>query len=221
MEQKLQFFVAGLGRFGQSVALTLDELGYDVMAMDEDEDVVQDLSDRLGYVVCADATDEKNLQAIGAGNADVAVVGIGNIEGSLLATLQLKDMGVKTLVVKAINELHGKMLEKIGADKIIYSEKEMGIRVAHHLTTPGIVDYIEMNNNITILTIQVPKDWIGKNLIQIDARRRYNINVVALLRGEQNSINPPPDMPLAEGDMVTILGENENVRIVTKELEIE
>ncbi len=221
MEQKLQFFVAGLGRFGQSVALTLDELGYDVMAMDEDEDVVQDLSDRLGYVVCADATDEKNLQAIGAGNADVAVVGIGNIEGSLLATLQLKDMGVKTLVVKAINELHGKMLEKIGADKIIYSEKEMGIRVAHHLTTPGIVDYIEMNNNITILTIQVPKDWIGKNLIQIDARRRYNINVVALLRGEQNSINPPPDMPLAEGDMVTILGENENVRNVTKELEIE
>ncbi len=221
MEQKLQFFVAGLGRFGQSVALTLDELGYDVMAMDEDEDVVQDLSDRLGYVVCADATDEKNLQAIGAGNADVAVVGIGNIEGSLLATLQLKDMGVKTLVVKAINELHGKMLEKIGADKIIYSEKEMGIRVAHHLTTPGIVDYIEMNNNITILTIQVPKDWIGKNLIQIDARRRYNINVVALLRGEQNSINPPPDMPLAAGDMVTVLGENENVRHVTKELDIE
>ncbi len=221
MEQKLQFFVAGLGRFGQSVALTLDQLGYDVMAMDIDEDVVQDLSDRLGYVVCADATEEKNLQAIGAGNADVAVIGIGNIEGSLLATLQLKDMGIKTLVVKAINELHGKMLQKIGADKIIYSEKEMGIRVAHNLTSPGIVDYVEMNNNVTILTIRLPKDWIGKNLIQIDARRRYNINVVALLRGEQNFINPPPDMPLLESDMVTILGDKTNVRNVTKELEIE
>ncbi len=221
MEQKLQFFVAGLGRFGQSVALTLDQLGYDVMAMDIDEDVVQDLSDRLGYVVCADATEEKNLQAIGAANADVAVIGIGNIEGSLLATLQLKDMGIKTLVVKAINELHGKMLQKIGADKIIYSEKEMGIRVAHNLTSPGIVDYVEMNNNITILTVQLPKEWIGKNLIEIDARRRYNINVVALLRGEQNFINPPPDMPLLESDMVTILGDNANVRNVTKELEIE
>ncbi len=221
MEQKLQFFVAGLGRFGQSVALTLDQLGYDVMAMDIDEDVVQDLSDRLGYVVCADATEEKNLQAIGAGNADVAVIGIGNIEGSLLATLQLKDMGIKTLVVKAINELHGKMLQKIGADKIIYSEKEMGIRVAHNLTSPGIVDYVEMNNNVTILTIRLPKDWIGKNLIQIDARRRYNINVVALLRGEQNFINPPPDMPLLGSDMVTILGDKTNVRNVTKELEIE
>lgn len=221
MEQKLQFFVAGLGRFGQSVALTLDQLGYDVMAMDIDEDVVQDLSDRLGYVVCADATEEKNLQAIGAANADVAVIGIGNIEGSLLATLQLKDMGIKMLVVKAINELHGKMLQKIGADKIIYSEKEMGIRVAHNLTSPGIVDYVEMNNNITILTVQLPKEWIGKNLIEIDARRRYNINVVALLRGEQNFINPPPDMPLLESDMVTILGDNANVRNVTKELEIE
>ncbi len=221
MEQKLQFFVAGLGRFGQSVALTLDQLGYDVMAMDIDEDVVQDLSDRLGYVVCADATEEKNLQAIGAANADVAVIGIGNIEGSLLATLQLKDMGIKTLVVKAINELHGKMLQKIGADKIIYSEKEMGIRVAHNLTSPGIVDYVEMNNNITILTVQLPKEWIGKNLIEIDVRRRYNINVVALLRGEQNFINPPPDMPLLESDMVTILGDNANVRNVTKELEIE
>ena len=221
MEQKLQFFVAGLGRFGQSVALTLDQLGYDVMAMDIDEDVVQDLSDRLGYVVCADATEEKNLQAIGAANADVAVIGIGNIEGSLLATLQLKDMGIKTLVVKAINELHGKMLQKIGADKIIYSEKEMGIRVAHNLTSPGIVDYVEMNNNITILTVQLPKEWIGKNLIEIDARRRYNINVVALLRGEQNFINPPPDMPLLESDMVTILGDNANVRNVTNELEIE
>ena len=220
MEQKLQFFVAGLGRFGQSVALTLDQLGYDVMAMDIDEDVVQDLSDRLGYVVCADATEEKNLQAIGAANADVAVIGIGNIEGSLLATLQLKDMGIKTLVVKAINELHGKMLQKIGADKIIYSEKEMGIRVAHNLTSPGIVDYVEMNNNITILTVQLPKEWIGKNLIEIDARRRYNINVVALLRGEQNFINPPPDMPLLESDMVTILGDNANVRNVTKELDI-
>ena len=119
MEQKLQFFVAGLGRFGESVAVTLDRMGYDVMAMDKDEDVVQDLSDQLGYVVCADASDEKNLNAIGAGNADVAVVAIGDLSASLLTTLLLKDMGVKRIVVKALDELHGKMLQKIGADKIV------------------------------------------------------------------------------------------------------
>lgn len=143
MENKLQFFVAGLGRFGKSVAVSLDHMGYDVMAMDIDEAVVQDLSGSLGYVVCADASDEKNLAAIGAGNADVAVVSIGDLSANLMTTLILKEMGVKKIVVKALDELHGKMLKKIGADKVVYSEKEMGVRVAHNLISPGIVDYIE------------------------------------------------------------------------------
>lgn len=134
MEPKLQFFVAGLGRFGESVAVTLEQMGYEVMAMDKDEGVVQDLSDKLAFVVCADSSDEKNLNAIGAGNADVAVVAIGDLSASLLTTLLLKDLGVKRIVVKALDELHGKMLQKIGADNIIYSEKEMGIRVAHNLS---------------------------------------------------------------------------------------
>ncbi len=219
MEQKLQFFVAGLGRFGESVAVTLDKMGYDVMAMDSDEDVVQDLSDKLGYVVCADASDEKNLLAIGAGNADIAVIAIGDLSASLLTTLLLKDMGVKKIVVKALDELHGKMLQKIGADKIIYSEKEMGVRVAHNLTNPGIVDYIEMNNNITILSIKVPKDWIGKNLIQLDVRRKYNITVVAIRRGKETFINPRPDIEMQAEDMLIILGDTASVKKVTMNLE--
>lgn len=219
MEQKLQFFVAGLGRFGESVAVTLDKMGYDVMAMDSDEDVVQDLSDKLGYVVCADASDEKNLLAIGAGNADIAVIAIGDLSASLLTTLLLKDMGVKKIVVKALDELHGKMLQKIGADKIIYSEKEMGVRVAHNLTNPGIVDYIEMNNNITILSIKVPKDWIGKNLIQLDVRRKYNITVVAIRRGKETFINPRPDIEMQSEDMLIILGDTASVKEVTMNLE--
>ena len=160
MEKKLQFFVAGLGRFGKSVAVTLDKMGYDVMAMDIDEGVVQDLSDELGYIVCADASEEKNLLAIGAGNADVAVVGIGDLAASLMTTLLLKELGVGRIVVKALDELHGKMLRKIGADKVIYSEKEMGIRVAHNLTSEGIVDYIELSDDITVVSIHVPEDWI-------------------------------------------------------------
>lgn len=219
MEQKLQFFVAGLGRFGESVAVTLDKMGYDVMAMDSDEDVVQDLSDRLGYVVCADASDEKNLLAIGAGNADVAVIAIGDLSASLLTTLLLKDLGVKKIVVKALDELHGKMLQKIGADKIIYSEKEMGVRVAHNLTNPGIVDYIEMNNDITILSIKVPRAWIGQDLIRLDVRRKYNITVVAIRRGKETFINPRPDLEMKRDDMLVILGDTASVKEVTLNLE--
>lgn len=219
MEQKLQFFVAGLGRFGESVAVTLDRMGYDVMAMDKDEDVVQDLSDQLGYVVCADASDEKNLNAIGAGNADVAVVAIGDLSASLLTTLLLKDTGVKRIVVKALDELHGKMLQKIGADKIVYSEKEMGIRVAHNLTSPGIVDYIEMNNNITVVTIHIPEEWVGKTLIDLDVRRKYHITVVAIRRQTENFINPRPDMVMQAGDMLVILGDTSSIKEITSRLD--
>ncbi len=219
MAQKLQFFVAGLGRFGVSVATTLEKMGYDVMAMDSDEEVVQDLSDTLGYVVCADCSDEKNLVAIGAGNADIAVVCVGDLSASLMTTLLLKEMGVKKIVVKALNEIHGKMLQKIGADKIIYSEKEMGVRVAHNLISPGIVDYIEMENNITILSIHVPKDWVGKTLISSDVRRKYNITVVAIKRAGDMFVNPRPDMQMEANDMLVILGDTESVKRVTVTLE--
>lgn len=218
MSQKLQFFVAGLGRFGKSVAITLEKMGYDVMAMDIDEDAVQDVSDSLGYVVCADCSDERNLSAMGAGNADVAVVAIGDLSASLMTTLLLKEMGVKKIVVKALDALHGKMLQKIGADKIIYSENEMGVRVAHNLISPGIVDYIEMENNITILSIHVPTDWIGKSLIDIDVRKKYNITVVAIKREGEMLVNPRPDMQMNAKDMLVILGDTESVKRVTASL---
>lgn len=219
MAHKLQFFVAGLGRFGSSVATNLEKMGYDVMAMDSDAERVQGLSDKLGYVVCADCSDEKSLTAIGAGNADVAVISVSDLGASLMCTLLLKDMGVKKIWVKALNTLHGKMLQKIGADKIIYSEQEMGARVAHNLVSPGIIDYIEMENNITIVSIHLPKDWIGKNLIQVDVRRKYNISVAAIKRGDKMMVNPPPDMPMEDKDMLVILGDSGSVRRVTETLE--
>ena len=190
MAKKLQFFVAGLGRFGISVAVTLEKMGYDVMAMDIDEEVVQDLSDTLGYVVCADCSDEKNLAAIGAGNADIAVVSVGDLSASLMTTLLLKEMGVKKIVVKALDPIHGKMLQKIGADK-----------------------------NITILSIHVPQEWVNKSLIDTDVRRKYNITVVAIKRGGDMFVNPRPDMNMKEQDMLIILGDSESVKRVTESLE--
>ena len=132
MGQKLQFFVAGLGRFGKSVAVTLEKMGYDVMAMDIDEDVVQDLADTLGYVVCADCSDEKNLTAIGAGNADIAVVSVGDLSASLMTTLLLKEMGVKKIVVKALDPLHGKCSRKSGRTRSFIRKKKWAS--AWHIT---------------------------------------------------------------------------------------
>ena len=126
---------------------------------------------------------------------------------------------VKKIVVKALDPLHGKMLQKIGADKVIYSEKEMGVRVAHNLISPGIVDYIEMENNITILSIHVPEDWIGKSILDIDIRKKYNITVVAIKRKGEMYVNPHPDMQLASDDMLIILGDSESVKRVTASLE--
>lgn len=216
MNKKLIFFVAGLGRFGESVATTLENMGYEVMAMDLDEDVVQNLSSTLGYVVCADASEEKNLQAIGAGNADVAVVALGDMSASLLSTLILKEMGVKKIVVKALSKMHGKMLTKIGADKIIYSEHEMGIRVAHNLVNPGLVDYIEMDNDLSVFSIRVPSGWVGKDLKNLNVRNKYNITVVAICRGEKTMVNPNPELKLQVDDMMIILGDNESVKKVTE-----
>ena len=128
-------------------------------------------------------------------------------------------MGVKRIVVKALDELHGKMLQKIGADQIIYSEKEMGIRVAHNLTSAGIVDYIEMNNNITVVTIHIPADWVGKTLIDLDVRRKYHITVVAIRRKKENFINPRPDMAMQKGDMLVILGDTASIKEITSRLD--
>ena len=136
-----------------------------------------------------------------------------------MTTLLLKEMGVKKIVVKALGTVHGKMLQKIGADKIIYSEKEMGIRVAHNLISPGIVDYIEMENNITILSIHVPTEWIGKTILDLDIRRKYNITVVAIKRGGDMFVNPRPDMQMGKEDMLVILGDSESVKGVTATLE--
>ena len=141
------------------------------------------------------------------------------LSASLMTTLLLKEMGVKKIVVKALDPIHGKMLQKIGADKIIYSEKEMGVRVAHNLISPGIVDYIEMENNITILSIHVPQEWVNKSLIDTDVRRKYNITVVAIKRGGDMFVNPRPDMNMKEQDMLIILGDSESVKRVTESLE--
>ncbi len=211
-KKKKQFLVAGLGLFGTSVALTLQEMGYDVLGVDNDESVVQNLSTSLSYVVCADAADEKTLKNLAVDDVDVAVVAIGKLESNMMCTLLLKEMGVPVVVAKALNDLHGTMLQKIGADKIIYAEKDMGKRVAHNLISGSIVDYIELSSEISVMSLQLPDELVGKNLIQADLRRKYNVNVVAIKRNGQTIVTPNACEVLQSDDEIIIIGTHEGAK---------
>lgn len=210
--KRKQFLVAGLGLFGTSVAVTLQGLGYEVYALDSDESIVQDLSIQLPYVVCGDASDKKTLQSLPLEDVDVAVVSIGNVERNMMATMLLKELGVKQVVAKAINNLHGAMLSKIGADKVVYAERDMGERVAHNLISAGVMDYIELSGEISVMSLPIPTEFIGKNLIEADLRRRYDVNVVAIKREGRTMVNPKAQEVFQPEDEIVVLGTHEGVK---------
>jgi trk system potassium uptake protein TrkA len=149
-----QYVVIGLGRFGTSVAQTLYQMGCEVLAIDTDEEKVQAVANIVTHAVQADATDENAMRALGLRNFDVAIISIGDIQASILTTLVLKEMGIKRLVAKALSELHGRVLEKIGADKVIYPERDMGMRVAHNLVSGSILDYMELAPGYSIIEVR-------------------------------------------------------------------
>lgn len=210
---KKQFAVIGMGRFGSSVAKSLSELGFEVLAIDSDETRVQEVSGIVTHAVQADTTDEDALRSIGIRNFDVVVVAIGqDIQSSILTTLILKDLGVNILIVKAQNELHGKVLKKIGADKVIYPERDMGARVAHHLISPNILDYIELSADHSIAEIQVSASMIGQTLRELDIRAKYYCNVMGIKNDGQMNIAPHADNLLKEGDILIVVGKNEDLR---------
>ena len=210
--KRKQFLVAGLGLFGTSVAVTLQGLGYEVYAMDSDESLVQNLSTQLTYVVSGDASARKTLQALPLEEMDVAVVAIGNVERNMMTTMLLKELGIKQVVSKAINNLHGAMLSKIGADKVVYAERDMGERVAHNLISAGVMDYIELSGEISVMSLPIPTEFIGKNLIEADLRRRYDVNVVAIKREGRTMVNPKAQEVFQPEDEIVVLGTHEGVK---------
>ncbi|MFS0840178.1 potassium channel family protein [Paenibacillus sp. 1P03SA] len=210
---KKQFAVIGMGRFGSSVAKNLTGLGFEVLALDHSEERIQEISTVVTHSVQVDCTDEEALKALGIRNFDVVVVAIGeNIQASILATLLLKDIGIPTIVVKAANDLHGKVLRKIGADKIIYPERDMGQRVAHHLISPNILDYIELSSEHSILEMKANDRMIGKNLRDLDLRAKFQCNVIAVKRQEQLIIPPPVESPIQPGEILIVLGNNKDLK---------
>ncbi|MFB0918119.1 MAG: TrkA family potassium uptake protein, partial [Clostridiaceae bacterium] len=184
--EKKQFIVVGLGRFGTTVAETLTQLGHDVLAIDKDEQLIQDISDKVTHAVQMDATDEYALRTLGVRNFDVAIVTIGsNIQSSIMVTLLLREAGVKYIICKGQSELHKKVLEKIGADRVILPEKDMGIRVAHNLVSSNLLDFIELSPDYSVMEIQAPAAWVGKSLKDLHVRATYGINIMAIKEGDE------------------------------------
>jgi trk system potassium uptake protein TrkA len=208
-----QFVVIGCGRFGSSVAKTLTKLGYDVLAIDKDPDKVQEISEYVTHSVQADAVDENALKTLGIRNFDVAIVTIGSdIQASIMGTLIAKELGVKKVISKAQNELHGKVLYKIGANKVIFPERDIGIRVAHNLVSSNILDVIEFAPDYSIIEIAAKKDWEDKSLKDLQLPKTYGVSVMAIKTGEDVNISPYADDVVKRGDSLIVIGDNVSLK---------
>jgi trk system potassium uptake protein TrkA len=208
-----QFVVIGLGRFGSSVAKTLYSLGNEVLAIDKDEETVQNISDFVTHAVQADATDESTIRSLGIRNFDVAVVTIGSdIQSSVMVTLLLKELGIKYVIAKAHNDLHAKVLYKIGADRVVFPERDMGVRVAHNLCTSNILDFIELSPDYNIIELTAIEEWHNKSLRELDMRNKYGFNVMAIKRDNEIDVSPGADDVIKPGDVLVVISTNENIR---------
>ena len=207
---KKQFVVIGLGRFGSSIATTIYSLGNDVLVIDKNEDLIQDIASEVTHAVQADATDENALRALGIRNFDVAIISIGgDIQSSVMATLLLRELGVKYIIAKGNGELHAKVLYKIGADRVVLPEKDMGVRVAHNIISSSILDYIELSSDYSIMEVKAFEDWVGKDLKSLELRKKYGINVIAIKKGEKINLNPAADDIVCKDNVIVAIGSKE------------
>ena len=206
------FGVIGLGRFGFHVAKTLAQAGAEVIACDSDEEKVRRISEFVSLAFVLDAIDEKALKESGILNADTVVVSIGeNIEASILIVVQLKELGIKEVIAKAANSMHGKILEKLGVDRVIYPERDMAIRLAHSLLIGEFIEEIPIGEKHSIFEIKTFEFMQGKSLRELDLRRRYGISVLAIKRGESMLVNPSGEEVVMPEDILVVLGTTEDM----------
>ena len=207
-----QFAVFGLGSFGKSVALTLQSFGCDVIAVDNCYEKIQDIADSVSYAMCGDVTEPEFMKTIGARNLDGAVIAVSeNLEAAIMATMISKEMGISYVLVKAMDELQGKILEKVGADSIVYPEIDMGERVAKKLISTEFIDWIELSPDYCLTEKLLPKQWEGKSLAELRVREKYGINVIGILKEDKMDMALDPSKPLQPDDMLFIIGKNSDL----------
>ncbi|RDY71131.1 potassium channel family protein [Halobacillus sp. SY10] len=219
---KKTFAVVGLGRFGGSICRELSREGMEVLALDLDENKVNEYRDIVSHAVMADSTDELVLKELGFRNIDHVIVAIGdNIQASMLTTLILKEMGISMITVKAQNDYHEKILNKIGADQVVHPERDMGKRIAHHIISDNILDYIELSDDHSVVEVKAGRKMSGKTLIDLDIRAQYGCNIVAIKRGKDVIVSPMATEQVNASDILIVIGADKDVNRFEKNLVVE
>mgnify|MGYP000993142641 CR=1 FL=1 len=216
--KKKSFAVIGAGRFGASVALAFTKMGHDVLVIDSDEKKILELSDQVTHAVQADATNEQVLKTLGITNFDAVVVGIGiDLQASILTSIILKELGAKYVLAKAQTNLHGKVLEKIGVNRVVFPERDMGLRIARSLSSMNILDFIDFSPDYSVTEFIAPKKMLGKTLGELHLRARHGVNVIAIRSGEKINISPLADDVIEKDDLLIVIGENKALEKLIKE----
>jgi trk system potassium uptake protein TrkA len=209
---KKQVAVIGLGRFGRSMVKELTRIGHDVMAIDIDPQRINEVTDEVVHAVQADAMDEQVLRSIGIRNFDIVIVSIGhNIQSNILTTIILKEMGVERVIAKAQNSLHGKVLEKLGIDQVIYPERDMAIKLALALSFKNILDHIDLSPEYSIMEMVAPIAFVGKTLASLGVRNKWGVTILAIRRGEEIIVSPNAAQVINAGDILVALGKSKNL----------
>lgn len=213
-----QYGVFGLGNFGTSVALALENLGCEVLAVDKSMEKIQEISDQVSYAMKADLEDPDVMSAIGARNLDGVVIALSeNLEASIMATIMAKEIGIPYVIAKAQTELQGKVLKKVGADRIVYPEKEMGLKIARGIVATNFAEWIDLSPEFSLAECKIPKSWVGKTLIELKIRERCGINVVGIIRNGKVDISIDPGEPFPAEGVVILIGSNEALKALKEE----
>ncbi|MBP3495236.1 MAG: TrkA family potassium uptake protein [Clostridia bacterium] len=200
------YAVFGLGRYGLAVAKELVDNGADVLAIDNDEGIVNSAISDIPFCKCADITDPEVVKNLGISNIDVVIIAMANnLEASVMAVMLCKELGVKTVIAKCANEMHRKILIRVGADKVVFPENESGIRLAKNLLSSGFVDVIELSNDVSIIELDVKPDWVGKTLIELNLRKKYSINVIAIRQEEALITSIDPNIKLEKTMQLVVI----------------
>lgn len=206
------YAVFGLGRYGIAVAKELVNNGADVLAVDIDEDIVNSAVADIPFCRCADITDPEVIKQLGISNVDVVVIAMANnLEASVMSVILCKEAGVKMVIAKCADEMQGKILCKVGADKVVYPESESGVRLAKNLLSAGMVDLIDLSEDISVIEIPVREKWVGKTLIELDLRKKYAINIIAIRNGEDILINVDPNVQLSNEMQLVVIINKTNI----------
>lgn len=209
---KKTYAVFGLGRYGMAVASELEARGAEVIAIDNDPAAVEEAASSLTVCKCADITDRKVVEQLGIANVDTVIIAMANsFEASVMATMLCKELGVPTVIAKCSNELHRQILRKVGADRVVFPENDSGIRLARNLLTAGFIDMMELSGKVSLVELEVRDEWAGKSLAEMNLRKRYAMNVVALRHGNAVSTAIDPNAPLQKEQTLIVIAETDRL----------